>query len=463
MKPKQILFLALLLAILAGVFLYRHFQKVSEHAPEEFVNLSLNFDAGKVGKIQIGKGGGSEKNLLLFTLVKNEAGQEWRIPDFYNARVDKSKVDQLFKSLQELKGELRANDPALFSDFKISDNDALRILFFDKDWKNQLTLFIGGKQPSPGSIFVRRGDSNQIYVTDSNLLHAIGINGDPADEKPTMDFWAALNLTHFEPGDVDHLEARRFKDGREIVTVGVVRVPNASDSTKKMWKYSREGVPFAVDAAKINQFLETLQTWRGSKALDPKAKDYGFAKPFWQMKIGLGTNPEIVITATPQDTATAAHFVQVSGESVVFEFPDYLFQNMDIDDSKFFVDNPLGVNPETTEKLIIHAGDKELDLNPREKKKDELTNYLNDLKGLTVTRLLFDPADTKMIKSSNRSWLEIHMAGKNPLVLEVGQLLADTNRAYAAHRKDNTQSFAIPEATYKKLFENLERLSDPKA
>ena len=140
---------------------------------------------------------------------------------------------------------------------------------------------------------------------------------------------------------------------------------------------------------------------------DPAAKDYGFDRPRWQMKLGLEGNQELVIKAGDEDPETKAIYMQVTGEPVVFQLPSYNYQNIDIDDSKFFIDNPLEINPEKIEKLSLHTDTKNLQFNPKEKKWDSLTNYLNDLKTLSVVGLLFESAEQKKSEASNRFWIEI--------------------------------------------------------
>lgn len=462
MKPKQLIFLAIVLTILAGAVFLRGLRKPAEIAQEEFAPIDLSFDWEKVSKIQIGKGGGDEKSLTLFTMIKSDKGQ-WHIPDFGNARTDQEKITRLFDEIRKSKGELRAKDPALFPDFKIGEHDAYRILLFDSDWKSILSLYIGAKLGGDNLIFIRRGDANDVYLSEANLLGELGIYGDPEKEKPTMEYWAATDIVKIETDQVSKIETRRFQQGSEILTTSVVREVEPADPTKKKWRYTRPGTPFVLDAEKIKQFLLTLGSWRATKVLDAKAKDYGFANPSWQMRLRVEGSQELTLTAGAQDPETQSYYMQSSLEPVVFLLNWHYFENFDIDDSKFFADNPLSVDPEKTEKLVIQAEAKKMSLEPKAKKTDAVTSYLNDLKSLTVAKLLFDPAEQKKVKTPSRYSIEIQKEGSPPKTLDVGDIISEQTKQYAVIKRGESQPFAISEDMFKKLFENLERLSEPKA
>jgi hypothetical protein len=104
---------------------------------------------------------------------------------------------------------------------------------------------------------------------------------------------------------------------------------------------------------------------------------------------------------------------------------------MDRDESKFFVDNPFDINPDKVELLKIHKGEKEWSFNPKQKKWESLTTYLNDLKNFTVTRLLFNAPEKK--KATPLQWIEIQKEGASSTILEVGDIVSEKNKEYAAN------------------------------
>lgn len=456
MKPKHIIILTVILVLLAAGVVFKQFQKPPELATEEFTPLDLSFDPAQVAKIELTKG----KEEKAVELAKEN--DVWKAVNFFGVRAETSKIDEFLKALREAKGELRAKDKSLFKDFGLGEEQAFRLAFSDSQGKSILTLFLGSKKPSYDSCFVRKDGSDLVYLSDGNFFGKLGLYGDPANESPKKDFWASLSLIHFKTDEISRIEARRFPGDKELLAAGVLRETDPNDPAKKKWKYVRPEVPFGLDAEKIKQFLNSIPNWKANKVLDPKAQDYGFVKPRWQMKLGIETGGEVVLTAGNEDSSTKASFIQVSNAPVVFELPSYYFTNFDIDDSKFFIDNPLAVDPDKTEKLVVHADTKDFNLSPKQKKWESLTSYLNDLKTFSVSRLIFDPQDQKKVSSSGRWWIEIQKEAQTSVILDVGNILSESNKEYAARKRDSTQAFAINESIFKKLFDNLDRLAEPK-
>ncbi len=501
MKPKQVLILGIILGLLIVAVTVKQMQKPPELVTEEYIPLDLSFEIDKVQKVQVGKGDAApEGKPLIFTIVKDELAG-WRIPDFQNARADEEKTRKLLKDIREAKGELRAKDKSLLADFKIDDKQAYRIGLYDKDWTEILTLYIGAKLAGNDLLFIRKSGSDSVYVTNAFLLGDMGIFGEVEKQKPEISYWAATNLVRLNVDKVNRIETAYFRDGKPVFTTGVQRspgltaedapgLPGASgavrsltgnvlarsagagggeaklsrpltDSTIRKWSYLRPEVPFALDMEKIKQFLGSLGNGRASKVLDSKAGDYGFSSPKWQMKIGMEGGEEVVIKAGNTDPDTKGVYMQVSSEGVVFLLPDYYFKNFNIDDSRFFVANPLEIVSDKIEKLVIHTPEKELKFNPKEKKTDALTSYLNNLMNFAATRLLFDPGDRNKVRAGGRYWMEIQQENEPPTIIDVGDVVPAREKEYAAQKRDRTQAFAISEGLFKKLFENLDRLSSP--
>jgi hypothetical protein len=466
-KPKQILVLAVILLLLIVGVVIKSLQKPAELATQELTPLDLSFDAGTVGKIQISKSvpasNAQAENAI--TIIRNKPPEPdgWKIPDFMNARADKEKIERFLKEIHDAKGELRAKDKSLHKDFGIDGESAFRVTLFDNEWRQILGMLIGTKRAGSGNLFVRMDGSDAVYMTDAQLLTEMGIYGDPEKEKPKKEHWAALNLADFDVSKVEKLETHRFQGGKDTLAAGVMREADPADTAKKKWKFLRPEPPFALDAEKVKQFLSSINAWRASKAMDPKAKDYGLDKPQWQLKLGIEAGDEIIITAGGNtDPESKAYYLQTSRSNVVYEYPDYYFKNLDIDDSKFFVDNPLEIDHDKIERLLIVAGKQEMSFNPKAKKWDSLSNYLSELKSFSATRLLLDPSEAKKVQSPSHYRIEIQREGAPaPFILDVGEAISETPKEYAAVKR-GAVPFAISEYNYKKLFDNLARLVEPK-
>lgn len=450
MKPKHLLILGVILGVLVLGVIAKQFVKPPEIATEEYAPLELSFDEARVSKIEIKKG----REEKLVELIKE--GEKWRVANFLNARADQDKIREFIKMLREAKGELRAKDKSLFGDFSISEEQAYSILLSDEQGALLFQIFLGEKKPKYDAVFLRKGDSEMVYYVDRDIFGQMGLWGDPTTERPKREHWASLRILDSSIDQIQRLEVRRFLKGKGFVSAGIFREVDPNDPSKKRWKFLRETIPFALDAEKVKQFLNSLKDWKATQVLDPAGKDFDFSKPEWQMRLSLEGGGEIVLSKGKVDEATREPYLQVSGDAVIFRISDYTLKNMDIDDSRFFIENPLEVAPEKTEKVVIRADRKKIDLSPKKKKDEAVNTYLEGLKTLAVARLLFD-GEEKKVTSPSRFSLEIQKEGTPLQVLEVGEVVSEEKKEYAARMRHSPQAFAISEAFYKKVFDNLDR------
>jgi hypothetical protein len=457
MKPKQIIILAIILGVLVTAVIFQKTRKPPELQTQTYSTLNFNFDASNASQIVVQKNA-AEK---LVELSKEEG--VWRVVNFLNVSADQQKIDNFLKQVQDIKGELRAKDKSLFSDFKIGDEEAVQIIISGQNGEVFSHLFVGSKQAGGNASFIRRAESEDVYYAQINLFGALGFYGDPEKDVPKRDFWVSLKPLDLKADQLEQLEIRRLSGGKEVVSASVIRETDPEDSSKKKWKYTRSDVPFGLDAEKVKQFLTTTSNWYASKALDPNEKDYGFSKPTAQVRLMVEGQKEVILTAVQESEGSNSIFVQISGEPAAYEYSSSFLKHLNADDSKFFVSNPLAIeNAEKIEKLTIKTPNQNLVFTPKEKKWDSLTNYINnDLKNVGIKRLFFDSAEQKKAQSG-RYFLEIVKEGGVLVRLYVGDALAGKEKEYAAQLKNNTQPFTVSEATFKILFDNLDRLAEPK-
>jgi len=451
LKLKHLVIFGALLVVLGVVAFLKNRHQPVELVTEEYIPLKFSFNSAAVSRIEIGKG----KDAKLVEIKKNEAGV-WVLPTFFGARADEKKIQDLFKAISDAKGELRAKDEALLADFGLKEDKAYSVSFLDAAEAPIFTLFIGPKVPRYAYAFIRKAGSNQVFYAETDLFGKIGIFEDPEKATVPNDFWASLILADPKVDQIDELEIKRFMDKKETIASHVRRETDPNDLTKKYWKFERPGVPFPPDAAKIKDFFKTFATRPASKALDPKARDYGFSAPTWQMKFHQDDGKEILITAGAEDLATKGTFMQVSGEPVVFVFPKYYFDSVNIDDSKFFGENPLAIDTESIEKVFIHSPTGEVDIDPKNDKRESVTRYMNNLKTFSVSRLVFDPAMKIKSNSGQLNWIEIKAEGvAKTFFLDVEGIPLDGSKEHLAGKRDGTQCFVISESSFKNLFSDL--------
>lgn len=454
MNKKHLFVLILILVVLGVLVTLKQSHRPAELRQEEYAPLDLSFDPASVAKIIL-----SKKDEASKVEIRKEK-ELWILPGFFNARANRDKIDTFFKEIREAKGEQRAQSKSVFKDFGITDEEALSVVLANAAGTEVLSFQIGAKRGDYGSVFVRRKNSEAVFLAQANLLSSAGIYGDLKTDNPKKEFWAALNFVSTDLAGALSLKITKIQNGKEIITVNLKRTaPGGSWQSLLSGAVPAGGASFPLNGDKIKVFLEGAKTWSAQEVLDPKAQDYGFAKPVWVLEAGLDGGASVKVTVShPKEGPD--YFAEVTGEPVVFKLPEYQVKAMETDESRFFTDDFFGVEVDKIEKLTLRADKKEMNFQPKLKKWDALVNYLNEFKNFHIEHLLFDPAEAKKA-AAVRASIEIQRAGEGVKVLEIGEPLAPDNKEYAAQVRGTGQPFAIKEATYKQLFENLDRLKEP--
>lgn len=442
MKIRELYILLAILAFLGAGILVRNAQKSPQLAVEEFTALDLSFDPDKVRRIILSEGGGQVE------LQRGDAG--WKTELFGEVKVSGEKVENFLNGIRNAKGEQRGSGKEILSDFGISDDLALHISLYPSSGNALLEILLGTKSAGDGHVFLRRKDSVTVYRAEADLFALMGIEGGASTVKPSKEFWAATQFMSVNTGRVRGITISKFDKGRETVLADV-----SGSGTE--WTFKQPGMPFPVSPQRVSRLLEAMNTWQADKLLDPAAKDYGFSNPFWQMKVKFEDGTEKVYKAGGRDKETEAVYMQASGDPAVFQFSKSNFGELDITDTYFIGNNPLGVDSDSVERLVVRTGKEEIILNPAEKKWEMLEGYLNDMKTIRFTRVL---ADMKNFKPGPQS-LEVTVRGKAPVMLEIGNFM-EAEKEYAVRVRGTQTPVALSEQIYKWLFENLYRLKESK-
>ncbi len=459
MKKNQLITLILIFAVLSALVFVKQMQKPKELATQEYVPLDIKVDPKSVTSVEIIKPIGKEEE---FVDLK-KTGTQWNLKSLSNARADENKIEELLKEVQKIQGEMRANDKALLKDFEIQDDQAVRITLKGSDSKTLLDLMVGLKKPDNRTTFIRKAGSNAIYLTPADIFGKLGIFGTPKDEKIDNQYWASSALCDIPTEKIAGLEVKHIMNGKDDVRASIYRQASASDPSKKEWKYTRTDLPFELDANKAQTFFSSFKTWRAQKVIDPKKGDnFEFDKSTWQLTFKLDDGKSVVIKAGKTDKDAGATYMQVSSEPVVFLLSGYYYENMDTDDSRFFADNPLGIENAKISKLVVTTDKNRWEVSPKTKTWDSLSQYLDELKNFNVSRLLFQSEDLKKVRTPSKFSIEITKEGAAaPVTLDFGDLTKESPKEYAVVVRGKHAPFSVSEVIRNNAFDKTDRLSPP--
>ncbi len=453
MNKKQIVILAVVLGVLILGVAVRSFIKPRELATEMYEPLDLAFDAAPAARIKIRKGAQAKP----LELVRENG--VWTVPAMWKSHADPEKISQFISSIQKAQGELRARSRDLFGDFGIRDEEAYRVSILAPDGRELMSFLAGTVRANPDSVFLRRPGSEFVFLAAFDFFRQIGLQDDPKTAEPAPDFWIALKFASLKIDDISRLEISRFSKSGEIPVLGVERLSGAGPTAgTPAWKSLLAAPVFEISGEKVLQFFDRMRDWQARQALDPGARDYGFAKPAWRLTARTIQNEEIVIAAGAKEEKSGNYFVRVSTHPAVFEIPPRTFEEMNVDQSVLFKDNPLEIDAVTVEKITVRTGQAEISIGPQEADPQAWQQYLDRLEKIAVTRLLFDAAEKKKAASPGREWIGIRMKNRAPLFLDIGEPLSADQKEYAALKRGSAQPFAIPGRMFKALFEGLENL-----
>ncbi|MCX5758958.1 MAG: DUF4340 domain-containing protein, partial [Candidatus Hydrogenedentes bacterium] len=178
MKPKSLIPLVIIVAILVGLVAYK---KTSHHQPTmveqaKLVNLLPDgFSKAEVSRIELCSGDKTGEKLVL---TYDKGADKWRVTNHFNAPAKKETVDKYLDAIAKMKGEPRtmgASETAL-ADYNLTDAKAFHIEGFKEGGTDPIFKLLVGKAPSYKEVFVRKAGSNDVFVDDTNLKQQAGIN-----------------------------------------------------------------------------------------------------------------------------------------------------------------------------------------------------------------------------------------------------------------------------------------------
>lgn len=306
MKPKQILILAVILIILAGLVILKNLKPSPVVGRSKDVRLETQFDSKAASEIKIGKADAE--------IVLSKADGVWRCPGKWNAQADQGKVAQLLEVLTGLRGEFRSDHKDLLADYEIDDQNALQISVSGKD-KSLLDLFIGLSRPDQRGIFLRLKGSNAVYFSNDQLLVNIGLYGNIKTEAPKLDFWIDLRLLDLHTEQVSSFSIVQLKNGKEDSVFGFERSAASNDATAHSWKPIGLPEDFKVDESKVDAYLRKFQFERAKEVLDPSTP-YGFDHADFKLTINQN-GAEKILLFKRWDEKTGDCVVLVVGEPEV--------------------------------------------------------------------------------------------------------------------------------------------------
>jgi len=238
MKIKQIVILLGVFVVLFIIWLI--FGRESLDKTEPSANLFTDFQSTNVAKIELTKDGKT-------TVLNNDNGK-WLVETSNNYLADEKFVEDILSKVSEFKtDDLISDKPEKQSLFEV-DSSGIEAKFSDSSGNLMAHFFVGKMGTDYRSGYVRKVDSNNVYIMDGNLQSMFGKESGE---------WRDKTIFEFTSGNVTKLTIAS-EDEKIILQLNVesnewkLIEPEAANAKKDVV----DGILNALSALKANNFAE---------------------------------------------------------------------------------------------------------------------------------------------------------------------------------------------------------------
>ncbi len=294
MKASHLSLLAVILICLVGIYLYQ--QRPKEVKPSEiYTRISPRISLDKLVGIKAWKASSAkeQESSAETSLNLTKKDHSWwveveREKVKFLAPAKLSRIKRLTTSLSELKGEKRASGAEILDTFSLKEDQALHLVL-KSTGSILLNLLIGKRGPQWDSCFVRKEDSDHVYLVSKNLLSLFDIWDETAKACPEARPWVDLSVVTQGPMEIEGLSYSKGAKQWSLVTENTKTSPEGMQKSKEgekdkderekqevKWILIKNGKKKALAEKDVAAFLTRLFPLRALDVAPPqKASNYG--------------------------------------------------------------------------------------------------------------------------------------------------------------------------------------------
>lgn len=218
LKQRTLIILALAVLVLLGIsLLQRATHRRTTARPDAAPLLATTPPRDDVTRITLGHGADT------LAVVLERLPDGWVVRTAHGHRANPQRVDDMLTAVLDLAGEFRSESADVLPDYGLTDDEAVRIALFGKDYQPLLELLVGKRPTGATGNFVRRAGSDRVYLSRAGVLGTLGLYGGPA--RPTSRHFLELLAYQADRNEVD---AITLLDGARTVALRkVIAAPPA--------------------------------------------------------------------------------------------------------------------------------------------------------------------------------------------------------------------------------------------
>lgn len=450
MKRSHLVILGLAALVLAvGVMLKRGQHENGAQKP--LIEFRPAIETGRIVRIELFRG--EEGKMVELTRI----GSVWTLPDFWNARADQAKVLKFLGALEDLAGELRSSDKALFDDYGISRKDAFHMRFHTDHAAEPVYLLAGTVHGGQNGVFIRSAGSADVFYAPVPLTALMGLWGDLKSVEPQAEYWLSKQITHLDVNSISEMKASRFREGKETVTFQTRKDAAGVWTLVQPEPDAWPGLVFKD--SKIREYLGALTRLEALQVLPPEAHVYGLDTPDWILDLRSLSGETLRLTMSSRGENGEHTYLKVSSEPALYEISGFVARRLDEDAAVFAGEDLLHVDPAETSEVVFHSPERETVLSAAPEWSREDLDRIYPLRLLRPAALL--PPDSSAAPAVPAPFW-IRVTGKEGQMREIHFAAAQSGDAdtLPARLKDGG-GFLVSAETFQDLFEKPFSAEDP--
>jgi hypothetical protein len=352
MKPKQIIPLVAVLAVLAALVFLRQSQDRPMGIEQQYTLHTLmpeGFDVATLTRIEMYAGAKPDEKVVL---EREPGSTNWTIASKFGAPVNQTEIDDYLRMLRNLRGEFRAEVSGDgLKDFSLDDETGFHVLGYAGSEQPALHL-INGKSPDLRKAFVRTAGGRDVFLIDVSLRREAGIYTVEMADAPEGTHWLDKTALVLEepkikavtleyPDKVIAVELQKKETPAEEPAEGEGAEPAPVDIVEEWnWVVTQGGPGTEFHSNAASNLARRLTRINANDVVDPTAKaDWKLDPPQYRATVTIeGMNAPVVIEGGRPDAAGANAYVRIASaeKDIVYRVSSYDFDQIFQKGSEFF-------------------------------------------------------------------------------------------------------------------------------
>lgn len=365
MKPKALIPLVIILALLAGLVLW---QQRGEEITDLETQLALRpltpdgLTPGGVTRFELYAGADPEERVAL----ERDNG-EWRITSHYNAPANAATVQTFLEKLAGLRGEYRASpaDDSGLETYGLRDEEAFHVTAYAGQDSPAVHILVGNA-PDHATVFMREHGARDVYVEAANLRREAGVFGDDPEAAPTFDKWLDREVLALDRDRINGVELT-MPDKRLRFERQERELPDTADEdeseiaviapeTRFEWVLAEGGpLPEHRDIG-LDNVLVKLAGLNAQTIADPAERaELGLDDPPFTLRASLDDGGEVVLRGARKDPTGGGHVFREDRPGIYYEVTKFNFEQVFPKGSDLFDLPALALDKDAIESIEIAA------------------------------------------------------------------------------------------------------------